>query len=439
MTSLAIGRLDLPDEYAWLRLSGASSLPGLISSEYDFQPSEEETTKETITLRLRGSMTRLRQWLDQLEYFQRLVPEVFLRVWIDDQEGYAYVRLRQLSLQTQSGHLAAFEKGSLEIKLNIERDTLFFGEEFPLPLSNGSGSRIINGLTLFNHDDEGLGHDNWFRFDAQELALKGPLLTRFQLENNFDGLALADFWLGGLAYDVGEPLPKLSFEAEDGGMGTAIGNGSASGSKYVQLRWSGNAWQSMGSWTLGPILVSQINSETVLPILRFFNPPASSALQFRFVVLQQGKVVFEGAPTQFTPGKGFAILDPLRLPLGELPRRSYALHHQILLQAKQNDLGEHILEWDDFLLLPQKPFLGFHALSGLSNGQKLIVDEMSGKSWSENDSLEFKSHNRIGSGLSLHAGLPQLFYCFQSDPEGKSPIERTVSVRAWGRKQWRLL
>ena len=439
MTDLAIGRLDLPEEQAWLRLSGAASLPGLISSEYDFQPSEEETTKETITLRLRGSLVQLRQWLDRLENYQRLCPEVFLRIWKDDQEGYAYARLRQLSLHSQSGHLASFEKGSLEIKLNIERDSHFFGEEFPLPLSNGSGSRIINGLTLFNHDDEGLGHDNWFRIDAQELALKSPILTRFQIENNFEGLGLADFWLGGLAYEVGETQPKLSFEAEDGGFGTAIGNTRASGGKYVQLRWSGNDWQTLGSWSLGPVLVSQINGGTVLPMLRFFNPPSSQALQFRLVVLQQGKIVFEAAPAQFAPGKGFAILDPLRLPLGELPLRSYALHHQILLQAKQSDSGEHLLEWDDILLLPQKPFLGFHALSGLSSGQKLIVDEMSGKSWSETDSLEFKSHNRIGSGLSLDAKQPQIFYCFQTDPEGKAPIERTVSVRAWGRKQWSLL
>ena len=439
MTNLAIGRLDLPEEQAWLSLSSASSLAGLISSEYDFQPTEEQTTKETILIRLRGSIAQLRQWLDRLDSYQQLCPEVFLRIWKDDQDGYAYARLRQLSLQTQSGHLASFEKGSLEIKLKIERDSLFFGEEFPLPLSNGSGSRQINGLTLLNHDDEGLGHDNWFRFDAQELALKGPILTRFQIENNFAGLALADFWLGGLAYEVGETLPKLSFEAEDGGVGTVIGNNLASGGKYAQLRWSGSDWQSLGSWSLGPVLVSQINGGTVLPILRFFNPPASSALQFRLVVMQQGKVVFEAAPAQFTPGKGFAILDPLRLPLGELPLRSYALHHQILLQAKQSDLGEHVLEWDDILLLPQNAFLGFHALSGLSNGQKLIVDEMSAKSWSVNDSLEFKSHNRIGYGLTLDAKLPQVFYCFQSDPEGKAAIDQTVSVRAWGRKQWRLL
>jgi len=438
MTNLAIGRLDLPDELAWLNLTGNASLQGLIGSEYDFQPSEEETTKETIKIRLRGSLVQLRLWLDYLENYQRLVPEVFLRIWKDNQDGYAYARLRKLGIQTQSGHLASLEKGSLEIKLNIERDTLFFGEEFPLPLSNGSGIRIINGLTLFNHDDVGLGHDNWFRIDAPELGLKSPPLLRFQIENNFSGSTLADFYLGSLPYAVGEVQAKLSFEAEDGGFGTAVGNVQASGGKYAQLRWSGNDWQSLGCWTLGPMLVSQINGGTVLPILRFFDPPSSSTLQLRFVVKQQGKVVFEGAPSQAEFGKSFAILDPLRLPLGELPLRSYALHHQLLLQAKQSDLGEHVLEWDDFLLLPQSGFLGFHALSGLTNGQKLIVDEMSGKSWSVTDSFEFKSHNRIGSGISLQAKTPQIFYCFQSDAEGEAMIERTVSVRAWGRKQWRL-
>jgi|LSQX01.1.fsa_nt_gb hypothetical protein len=438
MTNLSIGRLDLSDEVAWLNLTGNASLQGLIGSEYDFQPSEEETTKETIKIRLRGSIAQLRLWLDHLENFQRLVPEVFLRIWKDNQEGYAYARLRKLSLQTQSGHLASLEKGSLEIKLNIERDTLFFGEEFPLPLSNGSGSRIINGITLFNHDDEGLGHDNWFRIDEQAPGLKNPILLRLQIENNFSGSALADFYFGSLPYAVGEVQPTLSFEAENGGLGTVIGNDRASGGKYAQLRWSGKDWQTLGSWTLGPMLVSQINSGTVLPIVRFFNPVASSALQLRFVVKQQGLLVFEGAPAQVRPGEGFEVLDPLRLPLGELPLRNYALQHQLLLQAKQSDSGEHVVEWDDFLLLPQSGFLGFHALSGLTRGQKLIVDEMSGKSWSLQDSLEFKSHNKIGSGIRLQAKTPQIFYCFQSDAEGAAMIERTVSVRAWGRKQWRL-
>lgn len=439
MTNLAIGRLDLPDELAWLNLSGPASLPGLISSEYDFQPTEEERTKETIKIRLRGSLEQLRQWLDHLENFQRLVPEIFLRIWKDDQEGYAYARLRQLSLQCQNGHLVSLEKGSLEIKLIIERDTLFFGEEFPLPLSNGSGSRQINGLTLFNHDDEGLGHDNWFRIDAQELELKSPVLMRFQIENNFTGSTLADFYLGSLPYAVGEVQPILSFEAENGGLGTVITNGRASAGKYAQLHWSGKDWQTLGSWTLGPMLVSQINGGTVLPILRFFNPIASSALQLRFVVKQQDKLIFEGAAAQATAGKGFTLLDPLRLPIGELPLRNYALQHQLLLQAKQSDSGEHVVEWDDFQLLPQSGFLGFHALSGLTQGQKLIVDEMSGKSWSLQDSLEFKSHNRIGSGISLQAKTPQIFYCFQSGAEGEALIDRTVSIRAWGRKQWRLL
>ena len=438
MTNLSIGRLDLPDELAWLNLNGNASLQGLIGSEYDFQPSEEETTKETIKIRLRGSLAQLRLWLDYLENYQRLVPEIFLRIWKDNQDGYAYARLRKLGLQTQSGHLASLEKGSLEIKLNIERDTLFFGEEFPLPLSNGSGSRIINGITLFNHDDEGLGHDNWFRIDADELGLKGSVLLRLQIEINFSGSTLADFCLGSLPYAIGEVQPTLSFEAENGGLGTVIGNGRASGGKYAQLRWSGKDWQTLGSWTLGPMLVSQINGGTGLPIVRFFNPPSSSALQLRFVVKQQGVLVFEGAAAQVSLGKGFAVLDPLRLPLGELPLRNYALQHQLLLQAKQTDSGEHVVEWDDFLLLPQSGFLGFHALSGLTRGQKLIVDEMSGKSWSLQDSLEFKSHNRIGSGIWLQAKTPQIFYCFQSDPEGIAMIERTVSVRAWGRKQWRL-
>ena len=70
MTNLSIGRLDLPDEQAWLALTGTNVLDGLVGSDYQFNPGEEKTSQETVRLYLRGSQLQLRQWLDRLELFQ---------------------------------------------------------------------------------------------------------------------------------------------------------------------------------------------------------------------------------------------------------------------------------------------------------------------------------------------------------------------------------
>jgi len=438
MTNVAIGRLDLPDEQAWLSLTGAAVMDGLVSSEYQFRPSHDKTTQETVQLHLRGSKLQLRQWLDRLESYQQQPDDLFLRLWSDDSQAYGYARIHQLNLKTLPGHLASHQRGSLELDLDLTRDTFFFSDELPLQLSNSSGPPQESGVIIYNHDDSTVGHDNWFKIDAVSLDLKFPAPTRFQFENNFVGLDLADFWVGSLPCELGQPQPGLNLEAENGSGGTIVNSSLASGGKYCQYRWSGGDWTALTSWVLGPILVTQLGAGSVLPLLRFFNPPLSSTLKLRILVNLQGKLVFEGPVTNPIPGKGYASLDPLNLPLGELPLQSYASHHQLVLQAKQTDAGEHLLELDDLLLLPQHTFAGYHSLSGLSYPLKMIEDEMSGKSWSLQDGMEFKSHARIGSGLGLLPTLPQYFWCFQTDIDGQAPIDRTLLVKAWYRRQWRL-
>ncbi len=95
MTNLAIGRLDLPDEQAWLSLTGAAVMDGLVGSEYQFRPSDDKTTQETVQLHLRGSKPQLRQWLDRLEGFQQQPADLFLRLWSDDSQAYGYARIHQ--------------------------------------------------------------------------------------------------------------------------------------------------------------------------------------------------------------------------------------------------------------------------------------------------------------------------------------------------------
>ena len=438
MINLAIGRLDLPDEQGWLALSGSGVMAGLVGMEYDFHPGQEEHTQENISLRLRGSRPQLEAWTSRLEACQLQIEDLYLRLWSQLRQEFGYAKIHQLSVGIQPKHLESHEKGSLELPLKLTRETLFFSAEQPIPLSNSSMARVVNGLVLYNHDDAAFGHDNWFRVDANELNLEYPPLTRFQFDNTYNGKGLGDFWIGGLMSRLGEPPPKATYEAEAGSGGTVVNHSQASGGKYCQYQWSGASWHTLTSWTLGAIEVSQFSGSTVLPFVRFFNPPASSSIKLRLLIDLQGKRVFEGPVTQIAPGKGIAGLDRLRLPLGELPLKSAAIPHQLILQAKQNEVGEHLLQIDDLLLLPQQRFVGYHFLSGLGTSMSLVEDENTGKSWSLDDDLEFKSHTRVGTGLGLQPKLPQYFWCFQSDTDGQAPIDRTLRVRGWYHRRWRL-
>ncbi len=438
MTNLAIGRLNLPDEQAWLALSGSAVMEGLVGSDYQFRPTDENTTLETVQLHLRGSRAELRQWLDRLGAYQQQPEDLFLRLWSDDLQEYGYAGIHQLKIKTLPGHLASHERGSLELDLDILRETCFFSQEYPLPLSNSSGPPQESGLKIYNHNDVTEGHDNWFKVDPNSLQLTFPAFMRLQFENNFNGPDLGDFWVGSLPVKLGQPQPSLDFEAEEGSGGTVVSHSQASGGKYCQYSWSGENWQTLTSWILGPIEVSQLAGGSVLPLIRFFNPPLSATLQMRILVYLQGNLVFEGPVTSHASGKGFASLDPLRLPLGELPMHSFARHHQLVLQAKQMEVGDHQLGLDDLLLLPQHSFVCYHALSGLSYPLKMVEDGMRGNSWSLQDGMEYKSHNRIGSGLELQPNLPQYFWIFQTDTNKLAPIDRTLSVRAWYRRRWRL-
>lgn len=438
MTDLAIGRLSLPDGQGWLALNGSSVMDGLVDSHYQFQPSDRESTQESLLLHLRGSAAQLRNWLDRLEHFRLNPDELFLRLWSADHNGYGYARIRQINLETQPGHLPSAERGSLRLKLILLRETLFFSDKEPLPLGNSSGGGLTTGLTLSNHDDAAIGHDNWFGVDNTNLQLLYPALIRFQFENNFDGPDLDDLWVGSLPCGLGYTRPTLNLEAENGMGGTVVSNSQASAGKYCQYRWSGSGWQTLTSWVLGPTMVSQLKGGTVLPLLRFFSAPSSPSLQLRFAIKVMEKLVFEGPVCYQIPGKGYASLEPLGLPLGDLPLENYASHHQLVLQAKQTDVGEHMLELDDLLLLPQQGFVRFHTLGGLPCGSKLVEDQMTGRSWSWQDGMEFKSHSRAGTGLQLQPTSQQYFWCFQTGSDGKAAIERTLSVKAWYRRQWRL-
>lgn len=441
MAGLALGFMDSTSELDWFQLQGAGMLAGMLGSEWKMQSGGGERSSETALVSLRGSLLELRAVTEQLESLRSaayLRPGFCLRVWSETRQAYLVSRLTQFEWRILPAHVPSVEGGSFKLELKWERDDFFQGDEIALPLSNTSGSGITSGLTLYNHDDAALGHDNWFDVNLQAVGNSWQLPLRLEITNTTSGEPLADIWLGSMTLPESGSLPNLVFEAEDGVGGVVLTDASCSSGRYCRYDWSGSGWNSLASWTISALDVSRLQGFGLLPLLRFFTTPSEGGIKLRWELQVDGSPVWLGPAIDLELGQASLRMEPLSIPWGDLPLRSFAMGHQLVLQAFHIDIGAHRLELDDFVLLPQQTFGAYHAVGALKQNASLIDDGSRQAVWSESGGLELATHLRVGIGHHLQPGSLQRFYCFQREADQAAPITRTIKVRAWYRPGWRL-
>lgn len=414
---------------------------GMLGCVWNMRLGSETRSAETAIISVRGSLLELQALTSRLEALRSAATRrqgFCLRVWSQIRQSYLFSPLWNFGWQILPGHLPATEGGSFRIDLKWDRDNLFYGNEVALPLSNSSGVSVTNGLTLFNHDDPNLGHDNWFEVNLLEIGNHWQLPLRVELKNTTSGEPLADFWLGSMALPGSGTLPNLVFEAENGTGGVTLTDASASSGKYCRYDWSGSGWHDLASWAISAVDGTRLKGFGLLPLLRFFAAPTEASLKLRWELRVEGNYVWLGPAADLELGQASLRMAPLSIPWGDLPSRSFAAGHTLVLQAFHIGTGAHRLELDDFLLLPQQTFGAYHAVSALKQNASLFDDQMRQAVWSESGGLELSTHLRVGSGHHLQPGSLQRFYCFQTEGSGAAPITRTLSAKAFYRPAWRL-
>ena len=440
-THISLGFLSNASGAAWLELQGAAMLPGIIGCEWDMQPSGLEKVSETAIVSVRGSLQELQAVTEGFQALQsaaRRKQDLCLRVWGETRQCFLYSLLSRFDWHVLPAHLLSTEGGSFKLELNWERDNIFYGDEVALPLSNTSASGVTNGLTVYNHDDSTLGHDNWFEVNLQAIGNHLPLPLRIKLKNTTSGEPLADFWLGSMCLPGSGNLPNLDFEAESGVGGTVLTDANASSGRYCRYDWSGSGWHSLATWTISTLDVTRLQGISLLPLLRFFGAPTEAGFKLRWKLIVDGVPVWVGPASDLELGQVCLRMEPLRVFWGDLPLYSFAMGQQLVLEAFHISTGAHRLQLDDFLLLPQQTFGAYHAIGALKQNASLIDDQMRQAVWSESGGLELTTHLRVGFGHHLESGTLQRFYCFQRETNGAAPISRTLQVKAWYRPGWRL-
>jgi hypothetical protein len=172
---------------------------------------------------------------------------------------------------------AGLASGAVEVTIIWQRR--WFWEDTVLrdvPLSNGNGSNVTNGLTIWNHDDSGTGHDNWVSVGAASVGGVIPAPAQIEMET------LQDIWLQKMCigHNVQAAPTSLGVMLEGessvkGGSNQADAN--ASNGAWRQVSWSTNAnGVVIFQWNLSASKLAQMKGNYFRVLARIYSVPSDA-------------------------------------------------------------------------------------------------------------------------------------------------------------------
>lgn len=166
---------------------------------------------------------------------------VYLKFTVDgDSDTY---RSEVLSGRLELGEDAMRHYANIKVQARLYINRRFYWEaddETELQLSKSNVSATSGGVTIYNHDDSGTGHDNWVQIAAAQVDGELPCPLRLTLTNNSgSSQAYRNFHIGTNAFSDPANFTHM-LEGEDGSGGTVTSDSSCSGgSKLANNSWTG--------------------------------------------------------------------------------------------------------------------------------------------------------------------------------------------------------
>lgn len=438
LAGLAIGSGTQPESIIWFELEKGSFLQGFIGTDYELKNANQGLCEEEIRIKIKGNPVDVNVILGHVRHALRAcllegsAERTYLRLRSSTLDSFVFARILSARFELMPGHLVSRELGSFVLSVKLRRQAQFVGEERRLDIFNSGGPGNALGLTVYNHDDAQIGHDNWFSVLPSGLQLDQACPIRFEFLVPDGGAVIGDFQLGSFVMMEAASVPSMNIEAESGLGGTSFSDPQASNGQFQRYTWNGTGWATLASWTLTSTMVSKLAGTKLCPILRLHNPSQQSGLRLRLLLKQQGLTVYESPVCLVQAGKSAQIFSAMNLSMEDLPRLKPLAGLSLSLEGMQSGLSAS-LDVDDILFMPQKRFRAFHSLTGLEAKSSLIDDSWRVLCWSLKDGQELKTHLSLGRGHVLFPSVEQRFYVFMSNLAGKSPIDLKLIVKAWYR------
>ena len=355
-------------------------------------------------------------------------PRVFLQLQLDSDASTWRSELFAYALPPREQALRLWPNNVVSLELSILRAPWWEGALAQLPLTNGNGSNNTSGLTIYNHEDTGTGHDNWAQIAAADVGGSLPAPLKIELTNNTGGTVnYKQIWMACNAFGDAENFAHvLEGEAAVTG-GTTGSNADSSNGSYATITIN---TQDVHQWTLSAALLQDAQGYDFHMLARFRS--VNGTVYIRPAIYDSGGsyALWTGDETQVTLTSD-TIVD---LGVCPLPPGGYGTAYaaQRLYWALRS-ASSVVVQTDFIAFFPANTFRRLRMLSTTANGVKVTDDQPEGRAYSVASSVETPNIAVSGMPLTVWPNTLQRIYVLWSYFDLSASISTTMSVKAWYR------
>lgn len=323
----------------------------------------------------------------------------------------------------------------LEGTLAITRAAWWEGPETQIPLTNANGTANTSGLTVYNHDDTGTGHDNYVQAAAADVGgvLPGPV--KVELKNTSSAAVdYTNVYLANNALAGGATLAHmLEGESRVSGYGTIVADATSSGGNYNERSFTSSGYADM-QFSLSATRLQKTAGRWFRLLSRFYFLSVGATVQPILLDSATGAPLWRGATYQQVSPTNFPLIDLGAVPL---PPAGYATNWDALrlaLRFSTTLAGTSVADLD-FVQLTPTDALRHLRLFGypIANNDSIIDDAIAGLTYiSRAGGLAPLAAPR-GEPLLVFPGVDQRIYILCDEDDQTMNIDRTFAVRLWHR------
>lgn len=359
-------------------------------------------------------------------------PRLYLQLQIDSDASSWRSEVLEARLEPVEDALRLWPNNVLSLQFFVLRLAYWEGALTQLPLTNANGTNNTSGLTVWNHDDSGAGHDSYVQVAAADVVGSIPAPVKLELTNATGSAQTYDtIWAATNAFcDPANFTHTLEAESIVGASPNydSIGsNADSSNGQYIVKAVNGTLSQ---FFNLSATLLSKTMGQDFHLLARFRNwgdmyvRPSiyDSAGTYKLRTGDEREI--RGVTTN-------AIVD-----LGVMPfppggyATAYAAHQ---LNLYYRTTGAVSVQLDCFMLFPAVAFRRLSIVGSVANGAKITDDPIEDRAYITASGVDTPGVVRRSSPVQVWPNTLQRIYFAWGLQNTTSPIDQTFTVKAWYR------
>jgi hypothetical protein len=311
--------------------------------------------------------------------------------------------------------------------------------EVQVPLTNGNGTDNITGLTIYNHDDSGTGHDNWIQINDEDVEGDMPGRTRLEITNIYASGRLYTAWIGHNWTDPTNFTHIL--EGENSTLGTPTSDGGCSGGYYMAKALASGSEDNLFTWTLSDSFLNTCKGHFFKIMARFYSA-APTQVKFRMTLAFAGTTIWQSGQVTLDSSRLMLIRDLLTLRLPPWLIGQTDLSELTMTLTGQQTTGSSVNVYLDFLQIT--PLDGWRMMEcigyGILQNSRLVDDGIHDVAYVDTGSGSDKAGYLVsyGNPITLYPAKDQkLYFLMHSNVMNTAEIARTATVKLYYRPRRR--